>query len=195
VRRTGSKGSSYFRKAFFLTGRKITRLRWGFQTFTEYDGCLDFAGPGFWRERFASPGRSFRYQTETYGMPIHSWGSSGLKPLPSRGDPPIQPLSGDDGAKIPSFSIRPLEEIPVCVGNLEEYRKILDEAAANLLPPRGEGWTGYPLALGDRPPVDPRGPAPSGNGGPSRRRDESRPFEVRFDTEVGVPKWSRRTHF
>jgi ATP-dependent helicase/DNAse subunit B len=149
---------SYFRKVFPVLNRaeKLARLRWGFQTFTEYDGCLNSArARELLRERFALSGQVLSAtKLETYAAcPFNYFLAEvlGLRPLPSPEEiRRIQPL--ERGTMVHEILFRFYQSCskkypgPLRPENLEEYRKILEEAAVNsFTAAEAQGWTGYPL--------------------------------------------------
>jgi len=149
---------SYFRRAFpvFNRAEKLARLRWGFQTFTEYDGCLNSArARKLLRERFALSGRVLSAtKLETYAAcPFKYFLEEvlGLKPLPSPEEVRrIQPL--ERGTMVHEILFRFFEICskkypgPLRPEKLEEYRKTLEEAASSsFAAAEAQGWTGYPL--------------------------------------------------
>jgi len=149
---------SYFRKVFPVLNRaeKLARLRWGFQTFTEYDGCLNSArARKLLRERFALSGQVLSAtKLETYAAcPFNYFLAEvlGLRPLPSPEEiRRIQPL--ERGTMVHEILFRFYQSCsekypgPLRPENLEEYRKILEEAASkSFAAAEARGWTGYPL--------------------------------------------------
>ncbi len=149
---------SYFRRAFpaFNRAEKLARLRWGFQAFTEYDGCLKSARAcKLLRQRFALPGQVLSAtKLETYAAcPFNYFLAEvlGLKPLPSPEEiRRIQPL--ERGTLVHEILFHFFETCskkypgPLRPENLEEYRKVLEEAASIFFAAAEvQGWTGYPL--------------------------------------------------
>jgi hypothetical protein len=149
---------SYLRRAFpvFLRAEKLARRRWGFQAFTEYDGCLDSdRARKFLRERFALSGQVLSAtRLETYAAcPFNYFLAEvlGLRPLPSPEEVlRIQPL--ERGTMVHEILFRFYEDTskkypgPLRPENLEEYRKILEEAASkSFSAAEAQGWTGYAL--------------------------------------------------
>jgi ATP-dependent helicase/DNAse subunit B len=149
---------SYFRRAFpaFNRAEKLARLRWGFQAFTEYDGCLKSArARKLLRQRFALSGQVLSAtKLETYAAcPFNYFLAEvlGIKPLPSPEEVRrIQPL--ERGTLVHEILFRFYEAAskrypgPLRPENLEEYRKVLDEAASiSFAAAEAQGWTGYPL--------------------------------------------------
>jgi len=149
---------SYFHKAFPFFNRveKLARLRWGFQTFTEYDGCLNSArARKVLRERFALSGQILSAtKLETYAAcPFNYFLGEvlGLRPLPSPEEiRRIQPLErGTLVHEILSLFYQACSKKfpgPLRSENLEEYRRIMAEAASkSFADAEVQGWTGYPL--------------------------------------------------
>jgi ATP-dependent helicase/nuclease subunit B len=149
---------SYLRKAFpfFNRAEKLARLRWGFHTFTEYDGCLKSArARKLLRERYALSGQVLSAtKLETYAACPFTYFLSeilGLKPLPSPEEiRRIQPL--ERGTMVHEILFLFYEASskkypgPLRGENLEEYRKILEEVALkSFAAAEAQGWTGYPL--------------------------------------------------
>jgi len=149
---------SYFRRAFpaFNRAEKLARLRWGFQSFSEYDGCLKSARASkLLRERFALSGQVLSAtKLEAYAAcPFNYFLAEilGLRPLPSPEEiRRIQPL--ERGTMVHEILFRFYEASskkypgPLRPENLEEYRKILEEAASHsFAAAEAQGWTGYPL--------------------------------------------------
>ncbi|HXZ36311.1 MAG TPA: PD-(D/E)XK nuclease family protein [Thermodesulfobacteriota bacterium] len=149
---------SYFRRAFpfFNRAEKLARLRWGFQAFTEYDGCMKSArARKLLRERFALSGQVLSAtKLETYAAcPFNYFLAEvlGLRPLPSPEEVRrIQPL--ERGTLVHEILFRFYEASskrypgPLRSENLEGYWKALEEAASiSFAAAEAEGWTGYPL--------------------------------------------------
>jgi ATP-dependent helicase/nuclease subunit B len=149
---------SYFRKAFPALNRaeKLARLRWGFQSFTEYDGCLSSArARKLLGERFALSGQVLSAtKLEAYAAcPFNYFLGEvlGLKPVPSPEEiRRLQPL--DRGTLVHEILFRFYEAAsnkypgPLRPEYLEEYRKILEETARDSFSAaEAQGWTGYPL--------------------------------------------------
>jgi len=149
---------SYFRRAFPVLNRAVTLAlrRWGFKTFTEYDGCLTSARAlRFLRERFALSGQILSAtKLETYAAcPFKYFLAEvlGLSPIPSPEEVRrIQPM--DRGTLVHEILFHFYEAAskqypgPLRPENLEGYRKTLEEAASNsFASAEARGWTGYPL--------------------------------------------------
>jgi ATP-dependent helicase/DNAse subunit B len=158
LRTRDRKEVSYFRKAFpfFNRAEKLARLRWGFQSFTEYDGCLDSArARKLLRERFALSGQILSAtKLEAYAAcPFNYFLAEvlGLRPLPSPEEiRRIQPL--ERGTMVHEILFLFYEASskkypgPLRPENLEGYRQILEEAASHsFAAAEAQGWTGYPL--------------------------------------------------
>ncbi|KPK93495.1 MAG: hypothetical protein AMJ94_03205 [Deltaproteobacteria bacterium SM23_61] len=149
---------SYFRRAFpfFNRSAELALRRWGFHTFTEYDGCLTSArARKVLRERFALSGQVLSAtKLETYAAcPFHYFLAEilGLKPLPSPEEiRRIQPL--ERGTIVHEILFRFYEAAskkypgPLRRENLEPYWKMLEETARrSFTAAETQGWTGYPL--------------------------------------------------
>jgi ATP-dependent helicase/nuclease subunit B len=149
---------SYFPRAFPVFNRALSMAsqRWGFHSFTEYDGCLKSArARKLLGERFALSGQVLSAtKLETYAAcPFKYFLEEvlGLKPLPSPEEVRrIQPL--ERGTMVHEILFRFFEAAskkcpgPLQPENLEEYRKILEEAASSsFAAAEAQGWTGYPL--------------------------------------------------
>jgi ATP-dependent helicase/nuclease subunit B len=149
---------SYFRRAFpfFNRSAELARRRWGFRTFTDYDGCLTSArARKVLRERFALAGQVLSAtKLETYAAcPFHYFLEEilGLKPLPSPEEiRRIQPL--ERGTIVHEILFRFYEAAskkypgPLRRENLEPYWKMLEETAwSSFAAAETKGWTGYPL--------------------------------------------------
>jgi ATP-dependent helicase/DNAse subunit B len=149
---------SYFPRAFpvFHRAVNLASRRWGFHSFTEYDGCLKSArARKLLRERFALSGQVLSpTKLETYAAcPFKYFLEEilGLKPLPSPEEVRrIQPL--ERGTLVHEILFRFFEtsvkRYPGLLRseNLGDYRKILEEAASNsFAAAEAQGWTGYPL--------------------------------------------------
>jgi ATP-dependent helicase/nuclease subunit B len=149
---------SYFGKVFpvFERAEKLARRRWGFHTFTEYDGCLNSArARKVLRERFALSGQVLSAtKLETYAAcPFNYFLAEilGLRPLPSPEEiRRIQPL--ERGTIVHEILFRFYEAAsekypgPLRRENLENYWKILEETAwSSFAAAETKGWTGYPL--------------------------------------------------
>lgn len=149
---------SYFRGVFpaFQRAEKLALMRWGFHSFTEYDGCLRSArARKLLGERFALTGQILSAtKLETYAAcPFKYFLAEvlGLKPLPSPEEiRRIQPL--ERGTMVHEILFRFYEAAsrkypgPLRRENLEPYWKILKETAwGSFAAAETQGWTGYPL--------------------------------------------------
>jgi hypothetical protein len=149
---------SYFPRAFPVFNRAVTLAsrRWGFHSFTEYDGCLKSArARKLLRQRFALSGQVLSAtKLETYAAcPFNYFLAEvlGLRPLPSPEEVRrIQPL--ERGTLVHEILFHFFEICskkypgPLRPENLEVYRKTLEEAASSsFTTAESRGWTGYPL--------------------------------------------------